>query len=634
MSLCRSLEMHRSPTIQRLTFHDSDGEEGSCDEEDVLSFNPSSNHRSPRGLGLSVRGGSLSGCEDASFTSIPSSDFLEMDTANTSWDSTLATPESSPRRRQFGSSKQVDFRNGGTPCRSKSPACNFVVGLSMQSPMQFKTNRPSTLCSASPPNKDLRNLRLFDTPHTPKSLLRRSSRLGLIKGKTSNGGGLVGRLFSGRRNSPSMQPQTVPTNKSMFRKPLANVNPFTPDAIMQSVTKKRLKREKRSVLDDAESDSDDEMEMNPPKRLALRESNISRYKEEFVEMCKIGSGEFGSVFKCINKLDGCLYAVKKSKQPLAGSVNEQMALNEVYAHAVLGTHRHVVRYYSAWSEANHMLIQNEYCNGGSLADEIQARYMRTEDVAEVELKQLLLQVTQGLKYIHSQGLVHLDIKPGNIFISRKERITGDFDENDENYNINESEGLSPEQITDNYDVVYKIGDLGHVTSVTNPKVEEGDVRYLPNEILHEDYSHLTKADIFSLALTIFVAGKGGPLPKNGPEWHSIRQGKLPYLPQYSTDLNNLLKMMVHSDPKMRPSASAIIQHPLLCPQNVSLIKLKQELNTAKFQNAILSRELNEARNANKDEKTTGPFFKPIGSGSRSSRLIGKKVNRSMSVTIY
>ncbi len=40
-------------------------------------------------------------------------------------------------------------------------------------------------------------------------------------------------------------------------------------------------------------------------------------------------------------------------------------MNEVYAHAVLGQHDQVVRYYSAWAENDHMYIQNEYCNGTS-----------------------------------------------------------------------------------------------------------------------------------------------------------------------------------------------------------------------------------------------------------------------------
>lgn len=43
-------------------------------------------------------------------------------------------------------------------------------------------------------------------------------------------------------------------------------------------------------------------------------------------------------------------------------------------------------------------------------------------------------------------------------------------------------------------------------------------------------------------LTIYEAGGGGPLPKNGPEWHEIRDGKIKDLLQCSKDFNNLIRV--------------------------------------------------------------------------------------------
>ncbi|KAK2842668.1 hypothetical protein Q5P01_012868 [Channa striata] len=485
------------------------------------------------------------------------------------------------------------------------------------------SSSPIPDCPDTPPHKTFRKLRLFDTPHTPKSLLSRArdSSLGSTSRRVA--------LFKNVQTSA----KSITDSSKRVQTPLVNFNPFTPDSLLiQSATQQRNNRKRAHWNDSCGEDmdaSEGEEEVLPPsKRITMMESNMmSRYESEFLELEKIGCGEFGAVFKCVKRLDGCIYAIKRSKKPLAGSVDEQNALREVYAHAVLGQHPHVVRYYSAWAEDDHMLIQNEYCNGGTLSDVIAENYRRLRYLSELELKDLLLQVARGLKYIHSTCLVHMDIKPSNIFISRKSVASCD--------DCDEEDGLKTS-------VIYKIGDLGHVTRVNNPQVEEGDSRYLANEVLQEDYSNLTKADVFALALTVISASGAEPLPTNGDKWHEIRQGKLPAIPQVlCPEFLSLLKLMIHPDPTRRPSASDLIKHPvLLTAARMSADQLRVELNAEKFKNALLQKELKKAQlaRAAAEEKVLSTdrilTRSTVQSNPRTSRLIGKKMNRSVSLTIY
>ena len=97
-------------------------------------------------------------------------------------------------------------------------------------------------------------------------------------------------------------------------------------------------------------------------------------------------------------------------------------------------------------------------------------------------------------------------------------------------------------------------------------------------------------------MTIFEAGGGGPLPKNGQVWHSTRNNKLGPLERYSTDLNNLLSEMVSSDPTKRPSSKELVEHLILCPtEELSVAQLRRELNEEKLKNEVLQRQLEEAK---------------------------------------
>uniref|UniRef100_H2YY57 Wee1-like protein kinase n=1 Tax=Ciona savignyi TaxID=51511 RepID=H2YY57_CIOSA len=464
-------------------------------------------------------------------------------------------------------------------------------GVSCTSPVRSPPETP-------PHTRKLRALTLFDTPRTPKTLMSK------IKSR-------INQENEARASAWRM------LSTFLRSSPLVNVNPFTPDN--RSNSSKRLRSQKTSGLDDDE-------EVRPAKRIHLRENNISRYAQEFHEVCKIGDGEFGAVYKCVNRLDGCTYAIKRSKKPLAGSIDEANAIREVCAHAVLGKHRHVVRYYSAWAEDDHMVIQNEYCNGGSLADVLSQNQKNGTSMSEKDALNVLVQIAKGLKYIHSQNLVHLDIKPGNIFICKERRS---FESSSPHNSMDEGEETPPES-----ENIYKIGDLGHVTCVEDPQVEEGDCRYLANEVLQEDFSHLPKSDVFALGLTIYELAGGGSLPKNGPEWHKLRTGDLPTLPHCSSEFNRLLQSMIDPCTSRRPSSAGLLQHPILSTySSKSKHQLQRELNEQKFQIEVLQRELENARKAPQEQPQS------FQSGSfcvrgKSTRLVGKRCNRSMSLNMY
>jgi len=206
-------------------------------------------------------------------------------------------------------------------------------------------------------------------------------------------------------------------------------------------------------------------------------------------------------------------------------------LKEVYALAALGMHPHVVRYHTAWVEDEHLYIQTEYCDGGSL----QSQFEHGAKFTEEQLCNVMRQVAHGLHHIHSSNLVHLDIKPENIYVTP----SGE----------------------------YKIGDFGLISLADARLFQEGDCRYLPKELLTSDELppgiQLPQADIFSLGCSIYELATRRPNPKSGEEWQQIREGQINLPPTFSQSFEQLLRRMLDPEPDKRPTSSQLLNDPLL-----------------------------------------------------------------------
>ena len=87
-------------------------------------------------------------------------------------------------------------------------------------------------------------------------------------------------------------------------------------------------------------------------------ATMSRLRADFVDLGVVGRGGFCRVFKCISRLDGAMYAVKRTERKLQSEREKQEALREVQAMAGLGGGlgcEHIVRYFGAWMEYDHLL---------------------------------------------------------------------------------------------------------------------------------------------------------------------------------------------------------------------------------------------------------------------------------------
>lgn len=148
-------------------------------------------------------------------------------------------------------------------------------------------------------------------------------------------------------------------------------------------------------------------------------------------------------------------------------------------------HPNIVNIIDVFEENGTAYYVMDFIEGGSLVEKVQREGSLPENVA----KRYILQIADALNYIHQRFMNHLDVKPGNIMLSRNDNaILIDF-------------GLSKQ-----YD-----SQTGHQTSTTPVGISHG---YAPMEQYKEggvsEFSPET--DIYSLGATLYYLLTGARPP--------------------------------------------------------------------------------------------------------------------------
>lgn len=157
--------------------------------------------------------------------------------------------------------------------------------------------------------------------------------------------------------------------------------------------------------------------LQPPAQLHSRPtlSHVGRYALKAL----LGRGGLGQVHEAWDPLLSRTVAVKTLQLELPGSLRDAMdgvVLNEARAAAGLN-HPYIVTVFDAGLSAHGLYIAMERLRGRDLRHALATGWLPSARVAAV----LVRRVADALAYAHGRGVVHCDIKPGNIFLVGRDR---------------------------------------------------------------------------------------------------------------------------------------------------------------------------------------------------------------------
>lgn len=262
---------------------------------------------------------------------------------------------------------------------------------------------------------------------------------------------------------------------------------------------------------------------------------------------ELGRGSFGRVVRAKHKSTNTEVAVKilptHTRKQCKSLFNEVSILKKC-----TGGSPFVCQYVSGLFVEGHpdkvppedeFWIVMEFCGGGTVHDLIRAA--ETKSLTEKVIVEVCASVTEGLRYLHDNRIIHRDLKAGNIMMTAHGQC--------------------------------KIGDFGVSAQLNNTmqqrKTTCGTPLFMAPEIITGDH-YSAKADIWSLGILAIQMAQGKPP-------HSQYRNKLsammhiPHMPAptlenqsaWSNEFNDFIRCCLLKKPQRRPTAEQLRTHPFV-----------------------------------------------------------------------
>ena len=244
----------------------------------------------------------------------------------------------------------------------------------------------------------------------------------------------------------------------------------------------------------------------------------------------LGKGNFAIVRLGVHKLTKTKVAVKIVDKADLDADNLKKISREIEIMRKL-SHRHIIQLYQVMETESMIYIVTEYAANGEIFDHL----VQNGRMSEGEACRVFTQILSSVKYCHSHGVVHRDLKAENLLL--------DCDNNIKLADFGFSNFYSPNDLLSTW-----CGSPPYAA----PELFEGKQYVGP------------KADIWSLGVVLYVLVSGS-LPFDGATLQELRsrvvgcQYRVPFF--LSEQCEQLLKGLLVIDPERRLSLEQIASHP-------------------------------------------------------------------------